>query len=811
MERLVTQGMQAVRSLRRDLAFSIVVVVTLALAIGGNSAILGVAEATFWSKLPFPESDHIVRLYGAYRNADGSVSEVTIRGREFNVLNAIATGADGPYFSMVGLEDVSATLTGLDTPEKVTMIHATPGWVETLGIRPFIGRWFSSAEEKQGQDGGVAVIAHELWQRRFGSDANIAGRTMTLDARKYTIIGVLPPGFRFPYDGEIWVPILTPPDLTRDYGVFARLKPGVTIGAAAASLAPASAALMRDFSDTAPGFHFTQATLLSNLQDNEQGPALALLLIAGFFLLLASVNVANLLLTRSVSRRREEAIRAALGATRADSIARRLIEGLVLAALGAGLGLALAFSISPWLDALVPSDFVQQLGIYPNVLDPRVLAVTAAIGLFAGVASGLLAALTMPRAEGEFLRQASARGGYGRRERRSMDTFVVVQFALALSLVAGSGLMIQNFDRMTRRNLGIDSSRLLTMEVSASAQHYQTPAAKTGLTKDLIREIETVPGVSAAGVSTVNPLGRTTWWATVVAQGQEEVSAGESILVNHRLVTPDFFRAMGIPLKRGREFTEVDSPDAPLVVVVSERMAKKFWPNQDAIGQRIRVNRPGQPWLTVVGVVGDVRDYGEPGAPHETWYLPYAQAASQPAAASLNLMVRSQSDPRGVIGAVQQAAWRVDRNLALSNVSTLDRFYLESLAQQKLTTILISVLAGFGLLLGALGIFGTLSFLVGTRVREIGIRMALGAKSADVLRLILLAGFRLSAVATVLGIGASWATGRVLASQLSDIRPSDPLTLVIAAAVLTCAALLAAYIPARRAAKVDPLVALRND
>jgi putative ABC transport system permease protein len=810
MERLRRQTRQAIRSLLRDWGFSAIVVVTLALAIGGNSAIFGVAKVTFHSRLPFPESTRIARLYGAYRNADGSVSEVTIRGREFNVLNAVTTGADGPFASMVGLEDVGATLTGLETPEKLTMLHTTAGWMETLGIHPALGRWFSAEEERQGQESGVAVIADELWRRRFGGDAAVLGRTMTLDDRRYTIIGVMPRGFRFPYNGEVWVPVLTPPDLSRDYGVFARLKPGVTLEDARAALAPASAALMRSFPDTAAGFHFTEATLVENLQADEQGPALALLFIAGFFLLLASVNVANLLLTRSVSRRREEAIRAALGATRQDQIARRLLEGMALAIAGSGLGIAIGLAVSPWLKVLVPSNFIRELGILPNVLEGQVLLMTASIGLLTGAVSGLLAAFTTPRGEGDFLVQASARTGRGRTERRSMDAFVVVQFVLALALITGSALMIQNFRRLTKRDLGIDAAHLLTMEVSTSGAKYATAAGKTQLARELIREIENVPGVSAAGLSTLNPLGRATWWAAVVAQGQEEASQGKSILVNHRLVTPDFFNAMGIPLERGRVFTD-DTATEPRVVIVSERMAKKFWPNEDAIGKRIRSNRPGQPWLTVVGIVGNVADYGEPGAPHETWYLPYAQFADSLPAESPTLMVRSAGDPRAVLGAVQQAAWRVDRNLALSNVSTLDRFYLESLAQQRLTAGLISVLAGFGLLLGALGIYGTLSFSVGTRVREIGIRMALGARPMDVQRLTLLAGLRLSAIATVLGIGASWEMGRILASQLSEIRPADPATLLVAAFVLTGAALLAAYIPARRAARVDPLVALRSE
>lgn len=811
MDWITRELLHALRSLRRNPMFAAIVVATLALGIGGNTLLLGVIKATFFSRLPFPQAGRVLRLEASYRNPDGSISTVTIRGREYNVLEQVTASPVGPFSSMVGLEDVSATLTGVDSPQKLTLIHTTAGWTATLGVQPILGRWFTPTEEQRGEGSGVAVISHELWSTLFGASSTALGRPLTLDGRSYSIIGVLPPGFRFPYDGEVWTPVTTPPDFTRDYAVFARLKPGVTVQAAEAALAIAAQALHKAYADTVSGFGFAQISLMQNLQDDQQGAAIALLGVAGFFLLLACANVANLLLARSVARQREEVIRVALGASGWHRVRRHLIEGVVLSTLGTAAGIAIAAFAGQWLDSLVPSNFVKQLGIRPNPLDSQVLLTAGLVGLLSGVLVGLLPALKNLTIDREWLGRANARDGQTRAERRTMNAFVVLQFTLALALLAGAGLLLQNFSRLVRRDLGFDAARLLSMQVSVSAPRFASPAAKSTLVRNIVREVQAAPGVSAAGISTMNPLGPGSWWAPVVAAGQEESSADSSNMVNHRLVSPDFFRAMGIPLLRGRLLTEQDVSSSGLAVIVSERMGKKFWPNADPVGQRIRINRPGQPWMTVVGVVGNVQDYGGPGSPRETWYLPYAQFSQTAAASSIYLMVQSKADPRSIGHAVEQAVWSVDRDLALFDISTLDRFYLESLSQQRLSAILVAALAFFGLLLGGLGVYGTLSFSVAARVREIGVRMALGANPRDILRLTISQGMRLSLLSALLGMGAAFALGRILSSQLSEIRPADAATLICAAGILCAVALLASYVPARRAASVDPQVALRRD
>jgi len=799
------------RRARREPAFTAVVVLTLGLAMGSSAAILGVVNATFFSRLPIRDADRVLRIYATYRKPDGSTSQVTVRGREFNILAQTAAGESGPFAAVVGLEDVAVTLTGGTTPQRVTLIHCTAGWIETLGTAPPNGRWANDEEARRGDASGVAVIAHELAEARFGGAVRAVGGTMTLDGRAYSIIGVMPAGFRFPYGAEVWTPVTTPWDLTRDYAVFARLAPGVTRERARAALDAAATAVRGQFPDTAAGFGFSQSTLMDNLLDNRQGAALALAGVALFFLLLAAANVANLLLARSVTRQREHAIRTALGASRWQLFRSTLVDSTALALAGTAVGLLLAAWLGGSLDLLVPPSLARELGILPDSTALHVSLAIAGMGMLAGMLAGLLPAAGIWNADERVLMHSGTRTGRSWRERRIMDGFVAAQFTLALALLAGAGFMMRNFSRLTHRPLGIDASSLLSMQASVSAARYEPAEAKRELVRNLVREVESAPGVVSAAVTTLNPLGEASWWAPVVAEGQQETPEASTALVNHRLITPGLCRTMGIPLVAGRFFMEQDNETATRVALLSARAAKKFFPAGEAIGKRVRINRPGSPWLTVVGVVGDVLDSRDPTAPKETWYLPYAQFADTPAAGSVILMVRAAKDPRGVERAVETAVRRVDGDLALFDVSTMDGFYRDSLQQERLSAMLVSALAGFGLLLGALGIYGTLSLTVGERVREIGIRMALGQTPKGALGMLVAHGLRISLVGVGLGLGAAWAMGRVLASQLAEMQTNDPLVTAGATGVLLAVAVMTSYLPARRAARVDPMIALREE
>ena len=620
----------------------------------------------------------------------------------------------------------------------------------------------------------------------------------------------MPDGFHFPYAADAWTPVTMVPRSVDDYAVFGRLKPGVSMDGASDALTPVSTALLEHFPNLySVGVGFRLRSIRDSLAAERDRPALTLAA-TGFFLLLAGFNVASLLIARSVTRRKEVQLRAALGASRWQLIRASLAETLVYSLAGGAAGLLVAEQIHPFLSQVLPSVFGRELGITSQG-DPRLsvalaLILSAATSLIAGLLPAISSATATSTGMGHGQRTSRSR-----RERLWMDCFVLLEFVIALALISGAGLMLRNFSRLAHLDLGIDVSHLLALHVSTSDPRYATAEARQRLAGDLVRAAEAAPGVAAAAISTVNPLGGTTWTAPIAIEGDEVSSRNTSIAVNHRLITPRLFETMGIRVLRGRQFTPADAAGAPGVAIVSRAMAQKYWPGADAIGKRVRNNRPGQPWLEVVGVVSDVRDSTDAFGPKETWYLPYTQNATTSAAADIVLMVRSVHDPRGVEKAVERSVHASNPDLALFDTAALDGYYIDTLSEQRLGSLLIASLAGFGLLLGSLGIYGTLAFSVDERVQEIGIRMALGSGRVQIVTLIMKQGLRLSLIAVVAGLGAAWGMGRLLESQLSEVRPGDPLILAGSAGLLLLVACIAIYVPARRASRLDPMQALRRE
>ncbi|HSE36684.1 MAG TPA: ABC transporter permease, partial [Blastocatellia bacterium] len=693
-------------------------------------------------------------------------------------------------------------------PERLRGARVSAGLFEMLGANPSHGRTFMDEEDQPGRE-NVVILSGSLWKRRFGSDPNIIGQSLTLSAAPYTVIGIMPVTFHFPdRDTELWTPIAFTARQAQQHGshylsVIGRLKPEVTVQQADVEMKSIAARLAEQH----PGSNAGWSTNVFPMQEYEVRdikPGLIFLLGAvALVLLIACANVANLLLARSTARQKEMAIRSALGASRWRVVRQLLTESLLLALLGGGVGLLVAFWGMESLLALAPEDLPR---IKDVALDSRVLGFTLVVTLLTGVIFGLAPALQASSPNlNETLKEAGRGTTAGRH--RVRNSLVIVEVALALMLLVCSGLMIRSFIRLQRVDPGFNPNNALTVNISLPGRKYPNSDNHLAFFSQLVERTSALPGVVAAGLSQSLPI-QDDYLLGFNIQGRPPVSPGEGKSTNYYAVTPDYFTAMGIPLLRGRLFTERDNNNAPPVAIINETMAKQYFPDEDPIGKGINVTQgPAEKFREIIGIVGDVKQYGLARPSPLQTYEPYIQMPFSVG----TLVVRTEGNPAALSGAIRSEVLAIDKEQPVSRVRTLDQIVSGSVQQQHFLMLLVGVFAAVALILAAVGLYGVMNYAVTQRTHEIGIRMALGASGGNVLKLIVGHGMMLAFIGVAIGLAGAFALTRLIETLLFSISTTDPLTFAGISVLLTGVALVACLAPARRAIKVDPMLALRHE
>jgi putative ABC transport system permease protein len=801
------------RLMAKNPGFAAVAVLTLALGIGANTSIFSLVNAIMLRPLPYPNPEQLVGL-GQWRNQQGE-GYIQTGVSAPNVADIAKTGV----FQQVAYYRWAAfNITGGDRPESVDAIKASAELLPMFGVQPLMGRFLLPEETEPGRE-QAAVIGYRLWQRRYGFDPSILGKSIELDQKRYTIVGVMPASFRFTWDQEmdVFVPLVLTPEerseagrgTSRDLQTQARLKTGVTVAGAQAAMDTLANTLAAKYPATNKGWGIKVEPLHAAYHRQMEAPLMIMLGAVMLVLLIACVNVANLLLARATGRKREIAIRVAIGATRRRLIAQLLTESLLLAVCGGALGLLLAY-VGDRLLTLTMARYHLSL---PNAkiigIDWRVLLFSLTITMATGVIFGLVPSwATAKTTLSETLKESGLSTTSDGGRRRLRNGLVVCEMALALVLLTGAGLLVRTFIKLTSVDLGIESKNVLTMGVSLPQYKYGSVLQQAIFYRDLMQKIESVPGVNAAGAEGG---GSNVFFQP---QGQPPAAPGREPTASYKIVTPHFLKAMGTRLTLGREFTERDNEGAKPVALISETVARRYWPHSNPLGSHLTVlarvysgeNSGSLRPLEIIGVVNDVRN-DDLWKPEAAVYVPFEQNPTP----RVFLAVRTGVPPMTVVGAVRDAVLSLDKEQPVNRIRTLDEIVSETYGAIRFPMTLLWIFSALAVVLSAVGIFGVMSYTVSRRTKEMAIRMALGASHREMLGLVLQEGLLVTLIGVALGLAGALVLSRVMAGYVYGITSTDPPTFAATSLLLTAVALLASYIPARRAAKVDPTVALRYE
>jgi predicted permease len=814
MNGLLQDFRYALRQFRKSPGFAAVAVITLALGIGFNTAIFSVVNAVLLRPLAFADASRLVRIW----HVPPEKSFPGMTTFPVSAANYLDWERQTQVFDHMAIYSYHGfTVTGSDKPEQLSAGAVSSGFFATLGVQPLLGRVLSPEEDQPGRS-HVVVLSYRLWQEHFGGNPDIVGHDINLDGQPYLVAGVMPASFQFPDFAKMWTPMAWTDQERAVRGehhsiVIARLKPGVDLKQAQTEMNTISDRLQQQYPEDDKGWGAVVVPMQQDLVSDVRPALLVLLGAVAFVLLIACVNVANLALAKTFSRQKEIAIRTALGATPARVLRQILTETVLLALLGGALGLAFAHFAVRFIMAFLADRLPQSTAVG---LDSKVLIFTAVISVVTGIVAGVLPALRLTRRDvNQALKQGLGRTDADSGGHRTRSILVVSEVALSLMLLIGAGLMIRSFQNLRNVNPGFDSRQVLTMSVMVSRAKFSSPDQAIRFFDRVLLRVRSLPGVESAAVIDNIPLTGGSH-QPIAIEGRPVVPMSEQPEVDVRLVSAGYMGAMRIPTLRGRGLSDTDVAGRPAVVLVSESMARQFWPGEDPVGKRLTLTFYPDAIREVVGVVGDVKlDSLDEMRPSATLYFPLDQV-SVPATGGwrsfpMTLVVRSQSGSGELASSVSNAVHDVDRDTPLVDISSMDDLVENSLSQQRFNMLLLGAFAALALVLAAVGIYSVLSYSVKRSVREIGIRLALGAPLGDVLRMVVFEAMKPTLLGVAIGTAGALALGRVLSSLIFGVRPTDPLTFLAVAALLAAVAFVASIVPAYRATKVDPMVALRYE